>query len=249
MRSLGRKLVVDGGQGFGKRRFFMHNRFLKAFGRWLLLLVGVALIYSFLVQPWHMRWGASDAESAMPLAGDSYIPSTTVVSTRAITIHAPVAEVWPWLIQIGQERAGFYSYEWLENLFAARMHNADRIVPAWQHPQVGQQVGYMANPPLMSVTEIARIDPEQMMVLKGGWGFYLQPIDAQTTRLIVRYASFPIQGSLSAALFYYALFEPIHFVMESGMMLGIKQRAERVALGHGRMPSAGLATAIKAATQ
>jgi hypothetical protein len=227
----------------------MHNRFLKALGRWLLLLVSVALIYRFLVQPWHMRWGASDAESTMPLAGDPYIPSTTAVSTRAITIHAPVAEVWPWLIQIGQERAGFYSYDWLENLFAATMHNADRIVPAWQHPQVGQQVGYMANPPPMSVTEIARIDPEQMMVLKGGWGFYLQPVDAQTTRLIVRYASFPIKGSLSAALFYYALFEPIHFVMESGMMLGIKQRAERVALGNVRMPSAGLATAVKAATQ
>ena len=69
----------------------MHNRFLKALGRWLLLLVSVALIYRFLVQPWHMRWGASDAESTMPLAGDPYIPSTTAVSTRAITIHAPNA--------------------------------------------------------------------------------------------------------------------------------------------------------------
>lgn len=225
----------------------MRNRFIKALGIWLLLLVSVGVIYRFWVQPWHMRWGATDAEIAMPLAGDPYIPSTAVVSTRALTIHAPVAKVWSWLVQIGQERGGFYSYDWLENLFAVRMHNADHIMPAWQHPRIGQQVGFMANPPPMSVTEIARIDPEQMIILKGGWGFYLQPVDAQTTRLIVRYASFPVKGSLSAALFYYALFEPIHFVMESGMMLGIKQRAERVALGNGLLPSTALTTVRKEA--
>jgi len=68
-----------------------------------------------------------------------------------------------------------------------------------------------------------------VMVLKGGWTFFLQPLDAQTTRFIVRYASFPVKGNLSAALYYYPIFEPAHFVMESGMMLGIKQRAERMA--------------------
>lgn len=195
--------------------------------RILLLLLSFLLVYLFLVQPWFMRWGATDAELAMALPGDSYIPATTVVSTRAITIHAPVAQVWPWIVQLGQQHAGFYSYDWLENLFAAQMHNADRIVPEWQQTQVGDPVFMMANPPPMSVAEIVLLDPERVLVLKGGWTFFLQPVDDQTTRFIVRYASFPVKGDLAATLSYYPMFEPAHFVMEAGMMLGIKVRAER----------------------
>lgn len=192
----------------------------------LLLVLSLVLVYAFLVQPWHMRWGATDAEIALALPGDPFIPPTTIVSTRAITIHAPPAQVWAWLVQLGQEHGGFYSYDWLENLFLAQMHNADRIVPAWQHPQVGDRVTMMANPPPMSIAQIVLIEPERMMVLKGGWAFYLQPLEPQTTRFIVRYASFPVKGSWTAALYYYPIFEPAHFVMEAGMMMGIKQRAE-----------------------
>ena len=207
----------------------MSKRYVSVYTICLVLLLSVVLIYSFVVQPWHMRWGATDAELAMPLPGDPFIPPTTVVSTRAVTIHAPAAVVWAWTVQLGQEHGGFYSYDWLENLFAAQMHNAERIVPEWQNPQVGARVTMMANPPPMSVAEIVLIEPERVMVLKGGWTFFLQPLDAQTTRFIVRYASFPVKGNLSAALYYYPIFEPAHFVMESGMMLGIKQRAERMA--------------------
>jgi hypothetical protein len=210
-----------------------------------LTLAAIALLafivtYVGFVQPWFMRWGATDAEIAMALPGDSFIPPTTVVSTRAITIHAPAAQVWSWLVQLGQERGGFYSYDWLENLFAAQMHNADRIVPAWQHPQVGDRIFMMANPPPVSMAEIVLIEPARVMVLKGGWTFFLQPVDEQTTRFIVRYASFPVKGNLAGALFYYPIFEPIHFVMESGMMMGIKQRAEMAAKGAAFMPSTDL---------
>lgn len=198
----------------------------KRLGASLLLLLAFLVAYGFFVQPWHMRWGATDAEIAMALPGDPFIPPTTVVSTRAITIHAPPTQVWAWLVQLGQNHGGFYSYDWLENLFLAQMHNADRIVPEWQNPQVGDEVTMMANPPPMSIAKIALLDPGRVLVLKGGWAFYLQPIDAQTTRLIVRYASFPVKGSWTAALFYYPIFEPAHFIMEAGMMLGIKQRAE-----------------------
>lgn len=194
--------------------------------RILLLFLSFLLVYLFLMQPWFMRWGATDAELAMALPGDSYIPATTVVSTRAITIHAPVAQVWPWIVQLGQQHGGFYSYDWLENLFAAQMHNADRIVPEWQSTEVGDPVFMMANPPPMSVATIVLLEPERVMVLKGGWTFYLQPMDDETTRFIVRYASFPVKGDLAAALYYYPMFEPAHFVMEAGMMLGIKARAE-----------------------
>lgn len=201
----------------------------KRFQAPLLIILLFLVTYVFLVQPWMMRWGATDTELAMALPGDPLIPPKTVVSTRAITIHAPVEQVWAWLVQLGQARGGFYSYDWLENLFLAQMHNADRIVPEWQQPQVGDTVAYMANPPPMSLAEIGLIEPPRMMVLKGGWGFYLQPVDAQTTRFIVRYASFPVQGNLAAELFYYPVFEPAHFIMEAGMMMGIKQRAEQMA--------------------
>jgi hypothetical protein len=207
----------------------MRTQFIaaKRFGTILLILLVFLLTYTFFVQPWFMRWGATDTELAMPLPGDPFIPATTVVSTRAVTIQAPVAEVWAWVVQLGQAHGGFYSYDWLENLFAAQMHNADHIVPAWQHPQVGDPVTMMANPPPMSIAEIVLLQPERVMVLKGGWTFFLQPLDERTTRFIVRYASFPVYGKVSAALFYYPIFEPAHFVMEAGMMLGIKARAER----------------------
>lgn len=205
----------------------------RVFG--FVLLLALVLLYSFVIQPWHMRWGATDTELAMPLPGDPFIPPTTVVSTRAITIQAPAAQVWAWVVQLGQNHGGFYSYDWLENLFAAQMHNAEQIVPAWQQPQVGDPVTMMANPPPMSVAEIVLIEPERVMVLKGGWTFFLQPVDNQTTRFIVRYASFPVKGDLGAALYYYPIFEPAHFVMEAGMMMGIKQRAER---GAGNMNTA-----------
>jgi hypothetical protein len=193
----------------------------------ILVLTGVVLSYGLLLRPWHMRWGATAEELTMSLPGDSYIPPQTVVSTRAITIRATVAAVWPWIIQLGQGRGGFYSYEWLENLFAAEMHNADQITPKLQTVHVGDHISFQQDGPF---TVVAAIDPERVLVVEGGWTWYLHPIDEHTTRLIVRYASFSVGDGLSK-LFYYPIFEPAHFVMESGMMLGIKARAEQGGLG------------------
>ena len=85
--------------------------------------------YALVVRPWHIRWGATEERIAKPLPGDELVPNPAIESTRAITVNAPVEEVWPWLAQIGQDRGGFYSYEWLENLAGCRMRNADRIHP------------------------------------------------------------------------------------------------------------------------
>jgi hypothetical protein len=175
-----------------------------------------------------MHWGATATEITMSLPGDANIPPQTVVSTRAITIRAPVAAVWPWIIQLGQGRGGFYSYEWLENLFAADMHNADHIVPALQQLQIGDPISFQGGGPF---TRVAAIMPERALVVEGGWTWVLDPIDEHTTRLIVRYASFEVRDVWSK-LFYYPIFEPAHFVMESGMMLGIKARAEIERVGN-----------------
>lgn len=158
----------------------------------------------------------------MLLPGDGYIPEGTVISTRAITINAPPEIVWSWLVQLGQGRGGYYSYEWLENLFAADMHNAEEIIPGLQHLQVGDRISFQRDGPFTVVVEV---EEGERLVLEGGWAWYLQNEGERSTRLVVRYASFPV-NSFPSRLFYYAIFEPAHFVMEQGMMLGIKSRAE-----------------------
>lgn len=192
----------------------------------LTVIVTIAIIvvaYALVVRPWSMSWGATDDEVARRLPGDSLAPAGVDVATCAVTIHAPSAEVWAWLVQLGQGRGGFYSYEWLENLFAADMHNAGTIIPELQSLRVGDRVYYQKDGPFGVVT---MLDPGRTLVIGSGWTFVLVPVDPATTRLIVRYPYDPIT-STPYALYYHAIFEPAHFVMEVGMMLGIKQRAER----------------------
>ena len=169
-----------------------------------------------------MRWGATDAEAAGKMYGDRYIPENTVVSTRAITINAPVERVWYWIAQMGQGRAGFYSFDWLENLFAANMQNAEEIHLEWAGIRSGDRFSLQENGPFV---EVAVVQAGDMLVMLGGWSFYVEAIDETSTRLVVRYASFPLTDWTSR-LYYYTIFEPAHYVMEAGMMLGIKRRAE-----------------------
>lgn len=183
----------------------------------------IILCYAFIVRPWSMRWGATTVEESLRLPGDSLIPAGSTVATCAVTIHAPVSEVWSWTVQLGQERGGFYSYEWLENLFAADMHNAESIVPEYQNLKVGDRLSFQRNGPSTVVT---LIKPERTLVLGAGWTFATIPMDSVTTRFIVRYPYDRIE-SIAHGLYYHSIFEPAHFVMEVGMMLGIKQRAER----------------------
>jgi hypothetical protein len=197
------------------------NRDRRHAGALLLLLT--ACVYGVIARPFHMRWGATDAELAMRLPSDSLIPTGSVVSTRAITIDAPQAVVWRWLAQLGQGRGGFYSYTWLENLFDAEMRNADSIVPALQELRAGDRISYQQDGPS---DRVSHVEPGCCFTIGNGWQFYLQALEGDRTRLIVRYAS-DVASFPGGALFYYPIFEPAHFVMESGMMLGIKARAER----------------------
>jgi hypothetical protein len=198
--------------------------------------------YRLAVRPWHRHWGATDEEVRRVWPGDELVPDPAFESTRAITIDAPAEAVWPWLVQIGQGRGGFYSYAWLENLVGAAIHNADRIVPAWQTLHVGDTVR-MAPPErfggqgraIVMVLELGRAlvlgpatdSPEAWQVARktgaGTWAFILDPIDAQTTRLIVRTRS----HAWEAPWIVFNLYDSAHFIMERKMMLGIKQRTER----------------------
>jgi hypothetical protein len=105
------------------------------------LTVGaLAVAYRRGLRPWQERWGATDEELAAPLPGDNLIAEPAGQITRAIEIAAAPEAVWPWVIQIGADRGGFYSYDWLENLFRLGIHSAGEIVPEWQERGLGELV-------------------------------------------------------------------------------------------------------------
>ncbi len=198
---------------------------LKVLAVMLALIVVVELAYGFVLRPWVMRWGATDAEIAMALPCDWEIQPGSEVSTRAITIHAPASAVWPWIAQLGQERGGFYSHDFFENLFGAGMTNAEQLLPEPQRLKPGDRVSYFQNGPPGTYGTVTQLEPNHLLSI-GGWCFVLLPIDEHTTRLVIRYP-FPVGDNPVAKLVYYGMFEQAHFTMESGMMLGIKERAER----------------------
>jgi hypothetical protein len=187
-----------------------------------LTVFGVVLpwAYAFVVHPWHLRWGATDEEVGKPLPGDELVPNPAIESTRSITVNAPVEEVWPWLAQIGQDRGGFYSYEWLENLAGCRMRNADRIHPEWQHREVGERVFLH---PAFGL-KVTSFEPGRAIVLEGWGPFVVEPIDEKSTRVIIRSR---VPRRLDVLLYYLLTFEIPHFIMERRMLKGIKERAER----------------------
>ena len=155
-----------------------------------------------------------------------------MAATHAITIQAPVDRVWPWIAQIGQGRGGFYSYDWLENLFGMDIHNISNINPEWQTPQVGDLVPFWKGIGI----PILQIEPPSLMVLGGSfapqqptggsWTFLLESPDPQTTRLIVRARVAGFSPPAVSLVLYRFFMEPAHFIMERGMLLGIKSHAE-----------------------
>lgn len=181
------------------------------------------------VRPRIFRWGATDDEVRMPLPGYGSSRKLPPVMTHAITIQAPPDRVWPWLVQIGYRRAGFYSHDLLENLsigpmvLAGRFRSLDRIVPSLQHLKVGDRV------PLSPVTSlgVTALEAGRYLILGSDWVFFLQPLPGEATRLIVRWHG--ITESNPVAVLYNRLFlEPAHFIMQTGMMRGIRERAEGI---------------------
>jgi hypothetical protein len=180
-----------------------------------------------------LRWGATDAEITEPLAGDELVAEPDLTATRAITIHAGVDDVWPWIVQLGQGRGGFYSYDSLENLIGCNIHSALQINPDWQHLDVGDAVRLA--PELALKVAVAK--PPRTLVLQGGmlpgttvapydftWTFDLSPVAAATTRLVVRerYAYTRWWARL--------MVEPltiVSFLMSRRMLHGIRDRAEQ----------------------
>jgi hypothetical protein len=148
-----------------------------------LVALGVCLataVYARVVRPWHLRWGAQPADVERPLPGDEFLPAEGTDIAHAVTIDAPPERVWAWLAQIGQDRGGFYSYEWLENFAGCQMRNADRIHPEWQQRQIGDTV--FLHP--AGGMEVTLFEPGRAIGLKGWGTFVLEPTSDGRTRLI-----------------------------------------------------------------
>ncbi|HTX94841.1 MAG TPA: SRPBCC family protein [Mycobacterium sp.] len=198
--------------------------------------------YDALIRPALLDWGATDAEQRMPLAGDEIVDDVMSHHTRAVTINAPAAAIWPWLVQMGDHRAGFYSYDWVERyLFPGTVHYVDgrnsatRIHPELQNIAIGERINTGSFGPTQIGSPVTVLEPDRALVI-GTWAFVLLPLDESHTRLLVRERDagwlrllaprrFGLLRALGAVIDY-AIGEPLHFVMVRKMMLGIKQRAE-----------------------
>jgi hypothetical protein len=201
--------------------------------------------YILVVRPWHRRWGATDEEVERPLPGDELVSEANFQTTRAIDIEAPPEQVWPWLVQIGQGRGGFYSYDVLENAMGLDIHSADRIVAEYQDLAVGDEI---AIAPEGGGFTVVAIEPQRHLLLEAQgagdseidavfrqadaastWLFLLEARGDNRTRLIVRWrARWGLTKSFASFLMGVVL-DPIEFLMEQKMMRGIKERAEAAA--------------------
>lgn len=206
---------------------------------WLLglpIVLGIGVLVNLLLLwPWMSNWGATKEESEKPLPGDYLVPVANMQTTKGLTIQTRPEAIYPWLLQIGVDRGGMYSYDRLENLFGLNVHTVDRIVPEYQDVQVGDfwrftPKDYVLNPgPGLYVREL---QPNRAVLLCFGleskpeetcvdtWQFVLEPQADGSTRLLLR-SRMAIEQELPIKLTYF-----VQFIMERKMLLEIRARAE-----------------------
>jgi hypothetical protein len=190
----------------------------------------LAVLVWFVYRPWALTWGSTDEEVSRPMPGDEVLERATFNATRAVTIEATPEEIWPWIVQIGYRRAGFYSYDILDN---DGIPSAERILPEYQDLQVGDLI------PLSKTANVrvTGLEPPNSMVLvfevegtwsSATWVWGLYPASESHTRLVTRLRA-------NATKIRSRLFLDLgEIVMMRKCMLGIKRRAEE--RGEGRAP-------------
>jgi hypothetical protein len=189
------------------------------------------------LQPIYSRWGATDEELARTYPGDDLSRDAVYSATHAVTIAATPAAIWPWFVQLGQDRAGFYSYAALENLVGAQMPVVERIVPEFQvERNVGDRIPLgAAERTNGQVAIVARIEPQRSLVLivpgdwanvqaggialHGTWSFTLEPLDPYRTRVLARFRLGPHMPPVP-------LVDAAHFIMQRKMLLTLKALIE-----------------------
>ena len=190
---------------------------------------GLLAVYAKLVRPRALRWGATAEEAARPLPGDDVVARADYVATRAITIDAPPHDVWPWLVQIGSGRAGWYTYDRLDN---AGMPSATEIIAELQQLQVGDLIPMVAGKDIG--VHVKELEPDRRMLWWDGkseysWEWVLEPVDGRT-RLLNRLRVTRHPWTLK--MLYELVAANGDVVMQRKLLRGIKQRAERLAARH-----------------
>lgn len=199
---------------------------------WAIIVPGALLIMAslpLLLRPFYIHRGLTCGEWLSRWPGDDAVDGAQVSGTRSITIEAPVHEVWPWITQIGQDRAGFYSYRWMENLVGAEMPDVRQIVPEWSTRDPGQPL-VMA--PISRFGPIATMELVESVVdqrvvyrnREGAWSFILQPLDSRRCRLTFRGTWVPAKSFL-ARVARTIVFDPLHYLMEWKMARSVKRLA------------------------
>lgn len=195
---------------------------------WLLVLLAlIGMFYVVVIRPWHLRWGATEAEGRRPMPGDDIVQWPDFNATRAITVNAHPDEIWPWLLQIGYRRAGWYSYDLIDNL---GIPSADSLIPEMQYMAQGQRV-YLT-PDGRQTLRTIQVEPGLVLwsadddSMTWCWGLY--PVDDRHTRLITRVRVHYTWIKPSQFLFNF-LFDVGDIVMMRKCLLGIKRRAENYA--------------------
>ena len=217
-----------------------------AFGRKAVVVVGVAsAAYGFVVRPRLVRWGASDEEVAGPYPGADLVPEGERAATMAITIDAPPEEVWPWLVQMGWDRGGWYSWDRLDN---DGRPSAQEVHPEWQDLAVGDNVKAWSPGGPLDAWEVAALEPRRFLGLRGLtdlrgrnldpkqprpsayveglWGFLLNEQPTGRTRLVIGgYQA--IRPRWIERLVNYWLYPPVVWTMQARMMAVLKRNIER----------------------
>ena len=210
---------------------------LAAFASGVAVLVAV---FFGAARPWYLGWGATEAEKGMRLPGDDIVQRATSQETRAIAIRAPAEAVWAWVAQIGQDRAGFYSYKVLEDLAGCEMPDVQELNPALQRWQVGDKLWMYPPQKLhgMGHAVLQVLQPGRALGFAtrqigtpgdapydGSWSFIVRPVDRGSSRLLFRGRGTGPNNVFATAFTVFG-FEPIHFAMERRTLETIKLLAE-----------------------
>lgn len=201
-----------------------------------LLRVGGALAVLYGARRFYRNWGATKEESRMRLAGDELLTRPVIQTTEAVWIDAPAATVWQWLVQVGQDRGGLYTFETLENLAGLQYHNADRIHPEWQNLAPDDTVrlvprGWMGLRDGIALKVVEVVDGESIVLRTMApelwdavWSFHAIPHWEDRCRLMVRIRTrLHHPGQVLAD----ELAGPLKAFVTRGMLLGIKRRAQQ----------------------
>jgi hypothetical protein len=189
------------------------------------------------------RWGVDAATARRRFPGDQLVPDPRWSWTHGIEIDAPPEAVWPWVAQVGADRAGFYSYQWLENLVGCGVRNAETVHGEWQVRVGDGLVLHPEMPPL----EVVEVEPGRWFVTFGSpgtrtrdgswvaatWLFLVEPVDETRTRFLSRYRISTSDDLATRMPYGPSLVEPVGFAMDRRMLLGVKRRAEQA---HHRRP-------------